>query len=208
MNSKTKPQAPEKNDSKVWPYQKALLITSLVVGGVAVGALGSYVVFFAFLMEYPLSTDPSIWGAFGDFVGGLLNPVIAFAAFVWLARSVHIQQKELGDTRKALADATIAQQEQAEHADNTAKLEAIKMEFQFINQQIEYLQQCHTNDAREREERISKGYGTASYQHLDESIGRLQDTLKELEDKQRTLVEEAYELAGFGVNLIPQTEDR
>ena len=40
-----------------------------------------------------LSTDSSVWGAFGDFVGGILNPVIAYLAFYWLTRSVIIQKK-------------------------------------------------------------------------------------------------------------------
>lgn len=47
-------------------------------------------------------TDPGAWGTFGDFVGGLLNPLVAFLALFWLTRSIQIQRTELRETRLAL----------------------------------------------------------------------------------------------------------
>jgi hypothetical protein len=78
--------------------KKLLLFIPVVV---AVGAVGVYVWAFNHL---PFTEDPSAWGTFGDFFGGLLNPVVScltlFVAIqVWL-----LQGKELEETKKALRD--------------------------------------------------------------------------------------------------------
>lgn len=48
-------------------------------------------------------------GQVGDFFGGIVNPVIAFLALVWLARGVQMQKQELAETRAALKEAATAQ---------------------------------------------------------------------------------------------------
>lgn len=72
----------------------------------------SYFAWFK-LNNAQLSTDSTKWGTFGDFFGGILNPVIAFFAFYWLTVSIRIQKKELSETQKALSDASESQKEQA-----------------------------------------------------------------------------------------------
>ena len=72
-----------------------------------------YLVWFYFINNLPLSTDSSIWGTFGDFIGGILNPLIALLAFYWLTQSVLIQKTELSETQKVLKETEKAQKEQA-----------------------------------------------------------------------------------------------
>lgn len=67
--------------------------------------IGFYFSWFYIWHDFELSKDPSVWGAFGDYIGGLLNPIVAMAAFYWLYRSVGIQAKELRDTTEALKGA-------------------------------------------------------------------------------------------------------
>ncbi|MEJ5125839.1 hypothetical protein WH367_07245 [Comamonas sp. MYb21] len=69
----------------------------------------AYFGYFGGHLKQDATTDASKWGSFGDFVGGLMNPVVAFAAFFWLTESVKIQKQELADTRRELANATSAQ---------------------------------------------------------------------------------------------------
>ena len=73
---------------------------------------------FSVVQDRSLSTSPSTWGAFGDFVGGILNPLVALSALFMLITSVRIQKKELAETRDALIQAAEAQRDQA---DLTAK---------------------------------------------------------------------------------------
>ena len=56
-----------------------------------------------------LSSNPAEWGQFGDYLGGLLNPVIAFCAFLWLARGVLLQRQEMREAYKALKESAEAQ---------------------------------------------------------------------------------------------------
>lgn len=46
-----------------------------------------------------LSVSQSTWGAFGDYVGGILNPVFAFVSFMALLYTIIIQSMELRLTR-------------------------------------------------------------------------------------------------------------
>ncbi|HCH1528234.1 TPA: hypothetical protein NKQ35_000625 [Vibrio parahaemolyticus] len=86
------------------------LVFATVVFSILVGA---YTYWFWFINGMPLSTDSSLWGTFGDFVGGILNPIIAFLAFYWLTRSVIIQKTELAATQKVLAETEKATKDQA-----------------------------------------------------------------------------------------------
>ncbi len=87
---------------------------SLVIATVVfVTLVGAYAWWFWFINDIPLSTDSSLWGTFGDFIGGILNPLIAFLAFYWLTRSVIIQKTELAATQKVLAETEKATKEQA-----------------------------------------------------------------------------------------------
>ena len=73
---------------------------------------------------FPLGAADT-WGQFGDFVGGLLNPVIAAFALYWLTKSVKIQHIELAESRKALTDAARAQEKQVEESKKMARINAL-----------------------------------------------------------------------------------
>ncbi|WP_288400161.1 putative phage abortive infection protein [uncultured Acinetobacter sp.] len=69
------------------------------------------------------AVDSGDWGTFGDFIGGILNPIFALFAFYWLTYSVRLQIKELKDTRTELKKAADAQVEATKHQENIARLE-------------------------------------------------------------------------------------
>jgi hypothetical protein len=69
---------------------------------------------FGWINDVPASRESAAsWGAFGDFFGGILNPLVAGCALFWLTRSIEIQKEELADTKSELAQMKIAQQDQA-----------------------------------------------------------------------------------------------
>jgi putative phage abortive infection protein len=72
----------------------------------------SYFVWFYIKNGYSISLDTATWGTFGDYMGGILSPLIAFLAFYWLTQSVLIQKTELRDTKNALEESSEAQKEQ------------------------------------------------------------------------------------------------
>lgn len=68
-----------------------------------------------------LSNNQELWGQFGDFIGGTLNPILAFLSFMALLYTIKIQTEELGlsrkelkETKEELKESRIAQQEQSE----------------------------------------------------------------------------------------------
>ena len=53
-----------------------------------------------------LSSDPSVWGQFGDYFGGLLNPTFAVLAFLGLLWSISSQQRESRAAARELSEQT------------------------------------------------------------------------------------------------------
>lgn len=94
---------------KTWLTQWWLLIIPVVL---TLAAVGSYAYTFH---AWPTHERPEAWGTFGDFVGGLLNPVIA-ACTLFVALGVwKLQKTELLETQAALKDqAKTAEQQRSE----------------------------------------------------------------------------------------------
>lgn len=80
--------------------------------GLGLALIAGYTIYFGMVLGQMPAKDAEKWGQFGDFVGGLLNPVVAFAAFYWLTQSVKIQKTELELARKAAEESSIALQQQ------------------------------------------------------------------------------------------------
>ncbi len=49
-----------------------------------------------------LSTDRTVWGTFGDYIGGTLNPILSFLSLIALLTTIVLQSKELELTRNEL----------------------------------------------------------------------------------------------------------
>jgi hypothetical protein len=79
-----------------------------IVTGLALVGIIIWRALYIYLNQFPGDYgDQAAFGAFGDYVGGLLNPVLSFFAVGLLIYSVIIQRKELALTRMELARTTI-----------------------------------------------------------------------------------------------------
>jgi hypothetical protein len=58
-----------------------------------------------FIPDYP---DRNEWGVFGDFFGGVLNPIFGFASFLALLATIFYQAKELNASTKELKNSAEA----------------------------------------------------------------------------------------------------
>ncbi len=101
------------SEKEVNTKQVVLIIFLFVL--VVVGA-------YFFKFHFQLSDNNEVWGTFGDYVGGILNPVIAAFAFYLIAKSYELQRRELGETTKLLKVSTDAQEKQIKVAALTALL--------------------------------------------------------------------------------------
>ena len=96
-----------------------------IVNAVAIAVVASYVVWFWMFNRYGPSHDSQTWAHFGDYIGGLLGPLVAYFAFYWLTRSVSLQKQELADTRAALQDSSASQERQANSAQVSVRVAAL-----------------------------------------------------------------------------------
>lgn len=94
--------------------------------GVISLVLGFYTLNF---YDHELSSSPEQWGQLGDYIGGVLNPILSFTTIVILIVTVGIQskqlessQEELALTREELQRTAEATARQANHFEKDAKL--------------------------------------------------------------------------------------
>ncbi len=80
-----------------------LLRWLLLLGAVAAMVVqGTYWYKFAYLPGawFTLSTDPAVWGQYGDYIGGILNPIFSSLAFSGLVITIVLQARQIDEVRK------------------------------------------------------------------------------------------------------------
>lgn len=87
-----------------------LLLILIFAGLSLVLVLGAYV----YVFHGPLSTSQGEWGLFGDYVGGILNPVLSFLALIGLLFTISLQSAEMRDSTKELRNSAQALKKQNE----------------------------------------------------------------------------------------------
>ncbi len=119
------------------PTDIAQTLRALIVFAMAIAAVIIGLYFFQF--HGKLSMDADQWGAFGDYLGGVLNPVFGFFALIALLFTIILQSRELAASReelklsrKELANSAQALQDskdiatrQAEHFETQARKEDV-----------------------------------------------------------------------------------
>lgn len=91
----------EREQSRSWQNSLPWL-----AGGSAVALVLTYAWVFR---AHPFGIDPSRWGQFGDYFGGLLNPTISLLTLVVAISVWRLQSTELTETRAALTRQSVRQ---------------------------------------------------------------------------------------------------
>ncbi|WP_444919993.1 putative phage abortive infection protein [Microbulbifer sp. CnH-101-G] len=83
---------------------------------VAMSFVFALVIFSIYLWHFDagFSNEHGNWGAFGDYVGGILNPVFAFLALLALLSTIYIQSKEMKKSARELSISATALREQSQ----------------------------------------------------------------------------------------------
>ena len=93
------------------------------LGAIVYSIIAIFLSFFGFRL--PVSNTMAEWGQMGDFFGGMLNPILAFASFIALLYTIRIQSEELRLTTKELANNVDVQKDIVEqHKTNLAQSKA------------------------------------------------------------------------------------
>lgn len=81
--------------------------------GVILSAIASYIFWFSFKLGLDFSKDPALWGTFGDYLGGTINPVLSFLSLILLIKSVTLQNEANKDLRNELKENEKTEQQKA-----------------------------------------------------------------------------------------------
>ncbi|WP_426167436.1 hypothetical protein [Pseudoduganella sp. R-34] len=83
-----------------------MTLTRYIVAAAAamVAAFAFYVIKFRLILGYGFADDSAIWGQFGDYMGGSLNPILSFISIVLLIKSLNLQNQANVDLREELKD--------------------------------------------------------------------------------------------------------
>ena len=170
------------------------------VAAVGLAALAIYFVWFGLILDEPFSPDQAKWGTFGDYIGGLMNPLVAACALYWLTMSVRLQKQELSEARRELATASSAQKEQARMALLGIQLNSLSLQLNSVTSELEYVQQ-RMSYAIQRMDTYT-GRGTPHIYDIDAGerievtllIGLLEEKMIFLYDNQNTLMSELKRL--------------
>jgi hypothetical protein len=70
---------------------------------IIVAVFSAYLVKFYFILDYSVSNTQSVWGNFGDYAGGILNPILSFITIVLLIKSLDFQKESNNSLEGQLA---------------------------------------------------------------------------------------------------------
>jgi hypothetical protein len=70
------------------------------LSAIAVQVVYWYKFAFKFGEWFTLSSDPAVWGQYGDYVGGLLNPIFSSLAFSGLVVTIVLQARQIDDAKR------------------------------------------------------------------------------------------------------------
>lgn len=96
----------ENNNSQ--EKKDAVVLTRSDKALIAIALIAIIVVFGLYLLYYPnrISTDHSSWGQFGDYFGGVLNPILGFFTVLLLIITLRISYQTLKVSKDELEKAT------------------------------------------------------------------------------------------------------
>lgn len=124
-----------------------------IVGAAVLVLFGVYAAYAWNFGHLGVSPSQGDWGLFGDFVGGIANPILSFFALISLVLTVGLQSKqlrltneqlliskqELADTRKELELSRKAAEGQLKHLQQEAKKNDIYRTLRVLEERLETL---------------------------------------------------------------------
>ena len=112
---------------------KLLIIVGTIAGVVLLIPVVSYISIYG----YHLSDSQELWAQFGDFFGGLLNPIYALLAFLALLYTISLQSAELRQATTEFRRSADSMQQQLDHYKDAAKKEELYKIIKDIDDDLE-----------------------------------------------------------------------
>ncbi|OIN49183.1 hypothetical protein BLL37_02820 [Pseudomonas azotoformans] len=124
----------------------------------------SYVLNFYVKLSYVISDEPEAWGQLGDFVGGLINPILSFMSLLFIIKSLSLQN-----------EANVGLREEVKNTRKTEKLRSFETQlFHMIASQRELFNSLKVNDISYQT--FSKKMGVEAVIVIETEVERLRES--------------------------------
>jgi len=120
----------------------------MFVGLLTISVVGFYIFWFG---GHSISQNPGDWGPFGDFFGGILNPIIAGASLLLLFRTIKQNEKALDQAKDMIEQGNEVIKQNAEELKSTREEIAQAGNAQKKLAKIEETNLEHKNQLRKQE---------------------------------------------------------
>jgi uncharacterized membrane protein len=126
---------------KVMPVSKLLVVIFVMA------LLSILIVSALYFLNFhgSLSSEHAVWGTFGDFMGGVLNPTLSFLALIALLSTLYLQSEELKisradaiESRKELSRSAEAQEKLGIHQSRQVKIQELSARVSVITLLLDY----------------------------------------------------------------------
>jgi uncharacterized membrane protein len=92
----------------------APILASIIL--IALASIGmTFYSYYRYFGDFKIVPAVDKWGQFGDYIGGVLNPILSFLGLIGLLITIYQNQNELAQTRIEIQKTSEAAQRQAEH---------------------------------------------------------------------------------------------
>lgn len=115
--------------------KKSIFFTLVIIAVLLVVAA---VAFYVSVFGTTLSTSHDYWGLFGDYFGGLLNPIFAMLAFIALLWSILLQAHEFRSASELLSNQAKSAEEQLRILRNSRIREDLIHVIKEIDEKLDY----------------------------------------------------------------------
>lgn len=183
-----------------------------VVAAVAyLTVIGVYFFWFGLKHDYVLSLNAADWGALGDFVGGLVNPLISLSTLVVVAFAYLAQKEELASTVSALKDSAAQQGNQVMVSAIQGQIDVKSALLNVYQSKLRSIEDSITTIGSEQQQGGATGqeiFGMAGEilhlsSHRQDYIKGKQDELDELRNRVREIM---IDLESLALKLFSHSE--
>lgn len=145
-------------------------LSSLLTCILVVASISILIVVFLYVIHFSwgLSSKNEVWGQFGDYFGGTLNPILSFLALISLLITLWVQSQSLDVAQRQIA-------QQTEVASLSAQITAMGTLIESLNKQIEQDNKFTANGGYTHQEA-----NRARLNRREELVKRLDDIYEKL----------------------------
>lgn len=162
---------------------------------IMLSALAGYSYFFWFRLGHSLSEDPADWGVFGDFIGGLANPIVSLATLLIVVLAYLHQRRELAATAKALEESNTHQVTNRKIDAYGVQIGQLDAEIRSLTGKLDFIRSTNTRPDREAIKRRS------------DKIAKTESEIEFRLERRHALAKKISELTGVDADAIDPGND-